>query len=118
MSHGPSESLLSDAWTFGNSSHQATPGTGVKLTGISFNGSGLHAARQSNPNPVLLKDASLEVRNGEILCVLGAKLSGKSALLAIIRQAHPLLLCAHVFICVCGNVTRVTVVWMRRLLAL
>ena len=47
-----------------------------------------HLAKRFPPNVVALTDASLDVRPGEVHCLLGANGAGKSTLLKIVAGAH------------------------------
>jgi ribose transport system ATP-binding protein len=47
-----------------------------------------HVSKRFPPNVIALADASLQVRRGEVHCVLGANGAGKSTLLKIVAGAH------------------------------
>lgn len=47
-----------------------------------------HVSKRFPPNVVALTDASLDVRPGEVHCLLGANGAGKSTLLKIVAGAH------------------------------
>ena len=47
-----------------------------------------HVSKRFPPNVIALTDASIEVRPGEVHCLLGANGAGKSTLLKIVAGAH------------------------------
>jgi len=47
-----------------------------------------HVSKRFPPNVIALVDASLQVRPGEVHCLLGANGAGKSTLLKIVAGAH------------------------------